>query len=67
MQIQQENMADPDSNKKGVGHADPDISQGYINSGLVNHIRRTFQHLQPVHRLIWSVALKLREQSRVNT
>ena len=36
MQIQQENMADPYSNKKGVGHADPDISQGYINSGLVN-------------------------------
>jgi hypothetical protein len=37
----QENMADPYSNKKGVGHADPDISQGYINSGLVFVIGRT--------------------------
>jgi len=27
--------------KKGAGHADPDISQGYINSGLVFVIGRT--------------------------
>ena len=64
MQISKKTWPTPIPIKKGVGHADPDISQGYINSGLVNHIRRTFQHLHPVHRLIWSVALKLREQFR---
>lgn len=38
-------MADPYSNKKGAGRADPDISQGYINSGLVFVICRTNGHL----------------------
>ena len=67
MQVHMQTWPTPIPIKKGVGHADPDISQGCINSGLVNLIRRTFQHLQPVHRLIWRVALKLREQSRVHT